>query len=551
MTRIMTASLAGPSQTYTAIAMLCAVFSLMVIDVRANFTDGTCVSAEDCMLNGDCVDGKCHCDAAWSGAADCSVMAFENIDKNNRPGYYNATESSWGGFPIKGPDGKWYLVHAQMANHCGLGSWTSNSIVAVSTATDVLGPYTFQEELLPHFAHNPTIRMNQDGTFSIFYIGGWASNASSCSIADVNTLYDPDTRQQLYQSGPRAAHLAGASGKVTAYNCSHDAVLDPPTSIRVGSDYLTVQLKADATIRDCVNSCCGDTKCFAFSFNTFSSGAAPICKHKSHLVTPQTGNSCPMVNGQPNCLSGGLPKKPPPPAPPSACNGQDWDKTCGPDMPGPMKDCCGPCGSSYKGNCGCGIAHATANNLLGPYASTPLVIENQWESEDVYCTHTNPSPFYLPNGSIVMAFNAGFCHNHLETIGVAISNNGWKGPWNLLAKDSILKNSDGTPHHCEDPFIWKTARGWHLLTHNQQGPQGESSYAFSSDAVHWTLSPTTPYNCTLSFTDGTSAEASGCGNRPQIFFNADGTPKFIINGAMGAHPLGAKGTYTLFRPIAQ
>jgi hypothetical protein len=149
----------------------------------------------------------------------------------------------------------------------------------------------------------------------------------------------------------------------------------------------------------------------------------------------------------------------------------------------------------------------------------------------------------LENGTIVMAFNAGFCHNKLETIGVAVSHGGWQGPWNLLAKNSILKNADGTPHRyvrnqgnesfelirtdvvevvvvtvvpgwllripqfqtavganfvsvvgthrdertplniscflglqqqtlgsrCEDPFIWRTDRGWHLIVHNQQG----------------------------------------------------------------------------------
>jgi hypothetical protein len=78
----------------------------------------------DCALNGDCVGGKCVCDPAWSGSAQCDVMAFEPLDKQNMPGYYNHTESSWGGFPIEGEDGKsFYLVHAQMANHCGLNTW--------------------------------------------------------------------------------------------------------------------------------------------------------------------------------------------------------------------------------------------------------------------------------------------------------------------------------------------------------------------------------------------------------------------------------------------
>ena len=156
--------------------------------------------------------------------------------------------------------------------------------------------------------------------------------------------------------------------------------------------------------------------------------------------------------------------------------------------------------------------------------------------------------------------------------------------WLEQAKNSVLKNPDGSAHHCEDPFIWHTKRGWHLLTHNQSPPQGVSSCkrpgsaflcashfllgeipahtvvladGYSLDGVSWHLSPTTPYNCTLRYTDGTTGEASGCGNRPQIFFDESAgqpdteKPLFIINGAQSAKPGGGKGTWTLFRPLAQ
>ena len=119
--------------------------------------------------------GACKCDAHFSGSADCAVMSFATVAKaaGSAPGYYNATESSWGGFPIKDAEGKWSLIHAQMANHCPLGSWTSNSIVArsVSTSGKPEGPYSFAEELLPPFAHNPTVRKAEDGTYVIFFIG--------------------------------------------------------------------------------------------------------------------------------------------------------------------------------------------------------------------------------------------------------------------------------------------------------------------------------------------------------------------------------------------
>ena len=89
-------------------------------------------------------------------------MSFAKVQKvaGKAPGYYNATESSWGGFPIKDAEGKWSLIHAQMANHCPLGSWTSNSIVArsVSTSGKPEGPYSFAEELLPPLQHSHLIK---------------------------------------------------------------------------------------------------------------------------------------------------------------------------------------------------------------------------------------------------------------------------------------------------------------------------------------------------------------------------------------------------------
>ena len=82
--------------------------------------------------------------------------------------------------------------------------------------------------------------------------------------------------------------------------------------------------------------------------------------------------------------------------------------------------------------------------------------------------------------------------------------------------------------------------------------QGESSYGYSTNGFNWTLSPTSPYDCTLHYTDGTTGVASGCGNRPQIFWSEDGkTPLFLINGAMAAKPGGGDGTWTLFRPLRQ
>lgn len=146
-----------------------------------------------------------------------------------------------------------------------------------------------------------------------------------------------------------------------------------------------------------------------------------------------------------------------------------------------------------------------------------------------------------------MAFNAGYCDQHLETIGLAISD-AWNGSYRLLTPDAILRNTDGSIHRCEDPHLWKTARGWHLLVHNMEGPQGVAAYAYSQDAISWTLSPHTPYNCTIVRPNGSTADAKGSGNRPQIVFSDDGksTPLYAAftasfpRASCPGHPQGAE-----------
>lgn len=419
-----------------------------------------CRSSLDCSLNGDCERGQCVCDPAWSASADCSALSFQPVAKTKgaAPGYYNDTEASWGGNIIKSDDGNYYLIHAQFAHHCGIysapqgGGWTNNSFVArsVSVTGRPEGPYRFQEEILPPFAHNPEIHRDADGTYVVFFIGGWNTTVGTCNVTGTS--------------------ITDAIGTENENRAEHH----------------------------------------------------------------------------------------PPPAPP--CTALNWNKTCGPGMPGPNGDLCGRCSAGL--NCGCGISVATSRSLSGPWAIESLRITDQWSSAEVYCTHTNPTVQILPNGTYVMAFNAGMCYGK-EMIGTAVSHRGWRGPWQLLGRNAVLRNSDDdTPYTSEDPMLWLSHRGWHLLTHSYG--RSISSYAYSEDGAVWTVSPSAPYNWTIDYTDGTSANLSKC-ERPKLFFSearagAGGKnttqgdvphrqPLFLINGARSLNPAGGRRTWTMIRPL--
>jgi hypothetical protein len=118
-------------------------------------SSSTCATALDCSLNGDCIDSECVCDAPWAGSAQCDVLQFASAPKDG--GYHNSTEASWGGNVVFA-DGKYHMFVAQFANSCPLDYWGSASTIVRAEAAEPLGPFIFQETVVPAFSHNPTIR---------------------------------------------------------------------------------------------------------------------------------------------------------------------------------------------------------------------------------------------------------------------------------------------------------------------------------------------------------------------------------------------------------
>ena len=134
--------------------------------------------------------------------------------------------------------------------------------------------------------------------------------------------------------------------------------------------------------------------------------------------------------------------------------------------PVPVSPTADGCGPEPPLNGGCGIMFAWSKELAGPWDPIPLIITDQNRSKQLDCAHTNPSlAWRRDGGGLRMGFNAGYCHASLETIGIAEAPS-WRGPWTLASPDPVLMDSPGVPHSCEDPVIWETARGWHMIVHN-------------------------------------------------------------------------------------
>ena len=205
-----------------------------------------------------------------------------------------------------------------------------------------------------------------------------------------------------------------------------------------------------------------------------------------------------------------------------------------------------------------GIAVSWAPSVLGPWTPPRRVEFSHYNGSALLnCAFTNPSPTLLANGSVLLAFQGGYCHSIIpgigeEDIGVALASS-WNGTYALVTGAPIAL----PPPWCvaglgEDPFLYATPRGFHLLIHGMCYAPFNALHAYSVDGVAWQLSPTAPYSYAANFSDAQPALFWRV-ERPQLVLDpASGQPLALLNGvcADGISCLEAPGkTFTLARPL--
>ena len=151
--------------------MLSSARAALLLGAFALLSAEGCKNDEDCSLLGRCdaATSTCKCDAGWTGTA-CGRADLLPLDVAN--GYQNPSAASWGGRPLRGPDGKWHLFSTEIARECPLILFMNNSQVVRSEADRPEGPYVRQEVVLPPFHHNPqVVGPTPDGFYLLFTIG--------------------------------------------------------------------------------------------------------------------------------------------------------------------------------------------------------------------------------------------------------------------------------------------------------------------------------------------------------------------------------------------
>jgi hypothetical protein len=177
---------------------------------------------------------------------------------------------------------------------------------------------------------------------------------------------------------------------------------------------------------------------------------------------------------------------------------------------------------------------------------------NCWNAD---LTNPSPLPLYVSEGSnlntLLVAYRGSYANGAggMEQIGIAqASNDSYAANYNLGGGPIV-------PYSNEDPFLRQDPRGYfHMLMHCTDGrigggigqpAVGHHAYAECWNCP-WTYNSNIfAYKTTVQFADRSSTTYYRR-ERPQLFFDPDGTPAFLVNGVQ---EFNVASSHTLITPI--
>ena len=102
------------------------MFALLLSGGAAVGCPGVTTADEECEMNGRLEGSSCVCNAGWSGRR-CGTLDLlpASPDAGFVPRGSDGANSwsSWGGSVVRGADGQWHMLSAQMTNGCGIFSY--------------------------------------------------------------------------------------------------------------------------------------------------------------------------------------------------------------------------------------------------------------------------------------------------------------------------------------------------------------------------------------------------------------------------------------------
>lgn len=181
-----------------------------------------------------------------------------------------------------------------------------------------------------------------------------------------------------------------------------------------------------------------------------------------------------------------------------------------------------------------------SKSVLGPWTlATAVSLEpgptGSWDD-----FVTNPSIYFFPNGTGLMAYRGGPCLSRKDSCNAHHCAIATASSWNLPFHR--IGDQPAWSEQTEDPGIFRDARGnFHALTHLFDG--GPGGHSFSEDGLSWTFAGQA-YDFEVIWEDG-SKEQLARRERPQVLM-VDGKPAVLFTGAQPKDGL----SYTLAQRIA-
>ena len=191
------------------------------------------------------------------------------------------------------------------------------------------------------------------------------------------------------------------------------------------------------------------------------------------------------------------------------------------------------------------IGMAWSKSVYGPWEEK--IILDPWPgltNRSSWLCQTNcPSVVFAPNGTAVMAFRSVQCDRLnsnstvKEKIAIATAPH-WSGPYTIQSKEPVfgwhapedwpssLVYPVGQIMSNEDPFIWRTKRGYHMLVHSQLLPHLSTSgaYGYSKDGLSWTLLPDLMWDANMTWADGSVKRRQA----PGLYLDTNGYPLYLL-----------------------
>lgn len=145
-----------------------------------------CQDDLDCNLNGVCQSSTntCVCDSGWR-SFDCGELDRRPAVRGTGYNQTGAGTSTWGSKIVQDPKNTklFHLFLAEFTDGCGLDYWSPYSrVIHAESSSGPAGPFSFSNQVVGSFAHNPTVVYSPaDELYLLYYIGCPFSPPAICT----------------------------------------------------------------------------------------------------------------------------------------------------------------------------------------------------------------------------------------------------------------------------------------------------------------------------------------------------------------------------------